>query len=89
MNTFAIIEIFKTFEKVNFYTVRLEIDQELEELSETDKFLLKFNDGKGLIYEEFGVILKLIKIIAVEVLKIFFSDLKIWHLPCHRSPAKG
>lgn len=41
---FAKIEIFKTFEKVRFYTVRLEIEEYWEEETEADKFFQKFLD---------------------------------------------
>lgn len=42
MNFIATIEVFKSFDKVNYYTVRFEIDGVVEEDSETDKFLKKF-----------------------------------------------
>ncbi|MEM9917871.1 MAG: hypothetical protein AAF990_07235 [Bacteroidota bacterium] len=49
---------------------------------------MKFNDGKGLIYEEFGVILKLIKIIGRRGAKDIFFRFEDMALALPSKPSK-
>ncbi|MEN0048261.1 MAG: hypothetical protein AAF806_14460 [Bacteroidota bacterium] len=61
MNIFVVIEEFIEFSKVNYYTVRLEYDDYIEEDSEMDKFLKKFENTSSKIKEEFEDLLALIE----------------------------
>ncbi len=73
MNTFATIEGFYTLEKVKYYTVRLTIEDEMNEFSETDNFFQKYNTPNHPYYEEFGTIFKLLKVMGQKGAKdIFF-----------------
>ncbi|MFZ4797318.1 MAG: hypothetical protein ACOYMA_07465 [Bacteroidia bacterium] len=57
----ALLEVFyDEYEYVSYYTVRLEIDEQKEALSETDKFYKLYNDPNHLYYKEFGTILSAI-----------------------------
>ena len=53
MKSIIIIEEFKTFEVVNFYTIRFE-DQEL---SETDRFLKRIKEEYTEYHEDLDIIL--------------------------------
>ncbi|MEM8525090.1 MAG: hypothetical protein AAGG68_10620 [Bacteroidota bacterium] len=61
MNIFVVIEEFVEFSKVNYYTVRLEYDDHIEEDSEMDKFLKKFENVPSETKEEFDDLLALIE----------------------------
>ncbi len=56
-----IIEEYVEFDKVNYYTVRLEYDDKVEEDNEMDKFLQKFEKVSAELREEFQDLISLIE----------------------------
>ena len=69
MKKYVIIEEFLAFKKVQYYTIKFEVDEE----NETDKFFLKFGDSSNSHFNEFMIIFNLIKAIGARGAKeIFF-----------------
>ena len=64
MNTFVKIEAFIRLEKVAFYSIRFEIDEEPDELLETDKFFRDYGNPSHDFYDEFATIFAIIKAIG-------------------------
>jgi len=64
VNLIATIEEFESFQKVRYYTVRLEYDGEQEEETETDKFYRKFQEEVETPSEEVQIITQIIDIIG-------------------------
>jgi len=61
MKNIAILEvIYDEYEYVNYYTVRLEVDGEKEEFSETEKFFQIYDDENHPHFQEFDTILRVI-----------------------------
>jgi hypothetical protein len=61
VNIFVTLELFLESDEVTFYTIRQSINDVDEELSETEKFITRFQDTEHEYYEEFAILLKLIE----------------------------
>ncbi|MBK9284043.1 MAG: hypothetical protein IPM51_06945 [Sphingobacteriaceae bacterium] len=61
MQNIGILELlYDEYEFVNYYTIRLEIDDVKEELNETEKFIQNFDDPNHTHFGEFDAILRVI-----------------------------
>ncbi|MBI4929907.1 MAG: hypothetical protein HY841_04030 [Bacteroidetes bacterium] len=64
MNIFAILEGFKEYEYVKYYTVRLIKDEQKDESNEADKFYKIYRDPAHSHHSEYKIILKVIDAIG-------------------------
>lgn len=61
MNLFVIIEEFSDFERVKFYTAKIEDEENEETESETDEFISRFDDEENKHFEELLILLNSIE----------------------------
>lgn len=88
----AILEVFYVYDYVAYYTVRLEIDEKKEALSETDKFYQAYDDVNHSHYNEFDAIVSVIDSMGYHVRGaegwLFRQENAAHALPPNRKPAR-
>lgn len=88
----AILEVFYEYDYVSYYTIRLEIDEKKEALSETDKFYQVYDDVNHPHFNEFDAIMRVIDAMGYHVRGaeawLFRPENAAHALPPNRKPAR-